>query len=168
MVILSNEQVGLMVEDICGEVVRTNFEDAECGLDPMHPSDIGCSSMKDGDSSDDDEIKELFAEPALPAKAKVWDVESAEVVADLSPPTVSRDQDNRCTAGNFCGTKKTPLTIGSYMCLHCHKKGHWCLCGSVWTERGDDCRVRLEDLTEQGRANTALVGALICFGCMGT
>ena len=76
-------------------------------------------------------------------------------------------KDNRCAAGNLCGMKTTPLTIGGHVCLNCHKKVHGCLCGSLWAERGDGCRVGLEDLSEQGRANTALVGALICFGCMG-
>ena len=64
--------------------------------------------------------------------------------------------------------KTTPLTIGGHVCLNCYKKVHGCLCGSLWAERGDGCRVGLEDLGEQGRANAALVGALICFGCMGT
>ena len=59
MVVFSNEQVGSMVEDIYGEAVRTNFEDAEYGPDPMHPTDTECSSIEHGDSSDDDEIKEL-------------------------------------------------------------------------------------------------------------
>ena len=45
-----------MVEGICGEVVRINFEDAAGGTDPMHPSDIGCNSVDNGGSSDDDEI----------------------------------------------------------------------------------------------------------------
>ena len=53
MVVFSDEQVGSMVEDICGEAVRANFEDVECGPDPIHPSDIECSSIEDGDSSDD-------------------------------------------------------------------------------------------------------------------
>ena len=101
----------------------------------MHPSDIECSIIEDGDSSDDDEIKELFAEQVLPAKARVRDVESVEVVVD-SPPAVSRVQDNRCAAGNLCGMKAAPLTTGGYVWLNCHKK-HWCLCGSLWAERGD-------------------------------
>jgi len=168
MVVFSDEQVGSMVEDICGEAVRANFEDAECGPDPMHPSDIECSSIEDGDSSDDDEIKELFAEQVLPAKARVRDVESVAIVADSTPPAVSQVKDNRCAAGKLCGMKTTPLTIGGHVCLNCHKKVHGCLCGSLWAERGDGCRVGLEDLSEQGRANAALVGALICFGCMGT
>ena len=167
MVDFSDEQVGSMVEDICGEAVRANFGDAEYGPDSMHPSDIECSSIEGGDSSDDDEIKELFAEQVLPAKARVRDVESVAIVADSTPPAVSQVQDNRCAAGNLCGTKTTPLTIGGHVCLNCHKKVHGCLCGSLWTERGDGCRVRLEDLSEQGRAHTALVGALLCFGCMG-
>ena len=49
------------------------------------------------------------------------DVESVEVVVD-SPPAVSQVQDNRCAAGNLCGTKTTPLTIGGCVCLNCHKK----------------------------------------------
>ena len=77
----------------------------------MYPSDIECSSIEDDDSSDDDEIKELFAEPALPAKVRSRDVESVEVVVDSTPPDVSRVQDNRCAATNLCGTKTTPLTI---------------------------------------------------------
>ena len=87
---------------------------------------------------------------ALPAKARVRDVESVEVVVD-SPPAVSRVQDSRCVDGNLCGMKTTPLTIGGHVCLNCHKKVHGCLCGNLWAERGDGCRVRLEDLSEQGR-----------------
>ena len=45
-----------MVEGVCGEVVRTHFECAECGPDHIHPSDIGYSSVENGVSSDDDEI----------------------------------------------------------------------------------------------------------------
>ena len=29
-----------MVEEICGEAVRTHSEDVECGLDPMYSSDL--------------------------------------------------------------------------------------------------------------------------------
>ena len=36
-----------MVEEICGEAVRSNFEDVECGPDHMHPSDEECSSDED-------------------------------------------------------------------------------------------------------------------------
>ena len=156
-----------MVEEIGGEMIRTHFEDAERGPAPMHPSDVACSSTEDGDSSDEDESKELFAEQALPAKARVRGVESVDIVVDSTPPAVSQDQDNRRAAGNLCGTKTTPLTIGGHVCLNCHKKVHGCFCGNLWAERRDGCRVRLEDLGEQGRKNTALVGALICFGCMG-
>ena len=124
MVVFSDEQVGSMVEDICGEAVRANFEDAECGPDPMYPSDIECSSIEDIDSSDDDEIKELFAEQALPAKARVRDVESVEVVVDSTPPAVSQVKDSRCAAGNLCGTETTPLAIGGHVCLNCYKKVH--------------------------------------------
>ena len=43
-------------------MVRRYVQNAECGPDPMHPSDIECSSIEDGDSSDDDEIKDCFTE----------------------------------------------------------------------------------------------------------
>ena len=137
--VFSNEQVGLMVEEICGEAVRANFEDAECGPDPMHPSDTECSSIEDGDSSDDDEIKELFTEQALPEKARVRDIESVEIVIDSTPRAVSQVQDIRCTAGNICGTKAPPLTTGDHVGLNCHNKVHGCLCGILWAERGDGC-----------------------------
>ncbi len=39
--------------------------------------------------------------------------------------------------------------------------------GVCGMNNGDACQVRLEDLSEQGRQNTEIVGALICFGCMG-
>ena len=94
------------------------------------------------------------------------DAESVEVVVD-SPSAVSRVQDNRCAAGNPCGTKTTPLTIRGRMCIHCHNKVHGCLRGGLWSKIGDDCQVRLEDLDEQGRAHIALGGTLIYFGCMG-
>ena len=57
--VFSNKQVGSMVEEICGEVVCTHFEDAGYGPDPMHQSDNKCSSVEDDDSSDNAEIEEL-------------------------------------------------------------------------------------------------------------
>ena len=69
------------------EAVRTNFEDAGCGLVHMHPNGIECSSMEDRNSSSDDETKEIFAELALPAESRVGDVESVEVVVDSTPST---------------------------------------------------------------------------------
>ena len=95
------------------------------------------------------------------------DIESVEIVVDLTPPAVSQVQDTRCANGNLCGMKTPPLTIEGHVYLTRHKKVHVCLCGSLRDERGNGCRVRLEDLSEQGHSNTALVGALICFGCMG-
>ena len=98
---------------------------------------------------------------------RVQDVERVEALVDPTPPAREQVQDNRCAAGNLCGMKTTPLTSGGHVCLNCRKKLHWCLCGSLWEEPGDACQVRLEDLSEQGRQNTEIVGALICFGCMG-
>jgi len=167
MVVFTDEQVGTMVEDICGEAVRSDFEDVECRPDPMHPSDNECSSDEDEDSSDDDENKELYADPAPPARARVQDVERVEVVVDPTLPARAPVQDNRCAAGNLYVMKTTPLPRGWHVCLNCCNKLHGCLCGSLWVGRGDACRLRLEDLSEQGCTNTAIVGALICFGCMG-
>ena len=70
MVVFTNEHVGLMVEEICGEVVRANFGDAGYGSDPMHPSENKCSSVEDDDSSDGDEIGELYTDPAAPARGR--------------------------------------------------------------------------------------------------
>ena len=120
-----------MVENIYGEAVCTNFEDAECESDPMHQSDNECSSIGDGDSSNGDEIKKPFVEPALPAKPRVRGVESVEVVVELTPPAVSRVQDSRCAAGSLCGMKTTPLTIGCHVCLNCHNKVQVCLCRNL-------------------------------------
>ena len=81
MVVFTDEHVGTMVENICGEAVRSNFEDVECRPDPMHPSDEECSSDEDVGSSDD-EVEEFYADPAPPARAIVQNVERVEVVVD--------------------------------------------------------------------------------------
>jgi hypothetical protein len=103
-------------------VLHLLFLDAECGPDPTHPSDNECSSVEDDDSSDDDEIEELYADPAAPARGRVRDVERVEVVIDPTPPATAQVQDNRCAADNLCGMKTAPLTIGGHVCLNCHKK----------------------------------------------
>jgi hypothetical protein len=59
MVVYTDEEVGTMVEEICGEEVRTNFEDPECGQEPAFPSD-------DESSSDEDEVEEVYADHAPP------------------------------------------------------------------------------------------------------
>ena len=75
MVVFANEQVGSMVKEICGEVVCTHFKNAEYGPDHMHQSDNECSSVEDDDNSDDDEIEELYVDPAAPTRGRAWDVE---------------------------------------------------------------------------------------------
>ena len=88
--VFSNEQVGLMVEEICGEVVRTNFEDIEYGTDPMQLSDNKYSSMGGDDNSDNDEIEELYTDPAAPARGVVWDVERVELGKDPTPSATAQ------------------------------------------------------------------------------
>ena len=122
MVVFTNKQIGLMTEEICGEVVRTHFEDAGYGPDPMHPSDNECSSVEDDDSSDDDEIEELYANPAVPERGRPWDAERLEVVIDPTPPATTQVQDNRCATDNLCGMKTAPLTIGVHVCVNCRNK----------------------------------------------
>jgi len=73
-----------MVEEIFGKAVRLNFDDVECGPDPMHPSDNECISDEDEDSSDDDDIEEFYADLVQSAKARVQDVEIVEVTVDHS------------------------------------------------------------------------------------
>ena len=66
MVIFTDKQVDTMVEDTRGETARTTFEDIECGPDPMHPINNGCSSIKDDDRSDDNKTKERYVDQAQP------------------------------------------------------------------------------------------------------
>jgi len=107
MLVYGDREVGTMVEEICDADVRKNFEDAECGPDPFHPSDDECSSsdvntVDDSlveSSNDDDEIKEVYADPPPPAR---MDQESRRVAQD-------RVNDNRCAAVEHCGMKSTPL-----------------------------------------------------------
>ena len=86
MIVFTDEQVGTMVGEICGEAEHPNFEDVDYGPDPMHPINNECSTDENKDSSDDDEIEDLYADPALSARARVWDVKSIEVVVDPNPP----------------------------------------------------------------------------------
>ena len=50
MVAFTDAQVGTLVEEICGEALRSNCEDVEHGPAPLPPSDEGCN----GDESDDE------------------------------------------------------------------------------------------------------------------
>ena len=90
MVVFTNDQVGSTVEEVCGEVVHTNFEETGYGPDPMHPSDNECSSVDDDDNSDDDEISELYTNPAAPARGRVRGVERVEVVIEPTPPATAQ------------------------------------------------------------------------------
>ena len=78
--------------------------------------------MEDNDSSDDDNIEELYTDPAVPVRGRVQDVERLEVVIDSTLPATVKVQDNRCVADNLCGMKTAPLTIGCHVCLNCHKQ----------------------------------------------
>jgi len=69
-----------------------------------------------------------------------------------------------CAAGEHCCMKTIPVQ-GLHSCLNCDKKMHGILCGTLWEERGSDCRIGVDDLTESGRNKAPLVGALICFAC---
>ena len=77
----------------------------------MHPSDNECSSVEDDDSSDDDEIEELYTDPAVPAGGRVRAVERLEVVIDSILPATAHVQDSRCAVDNLCGTKTASLTV---------------------------------------------------------
>ena len=159
---MNREPSGTMVDDVCGEALRPTFEDVECGSGPVYPSDNACSSVEDDNISNDDEVEELYADPDPPARVRVWDVERVEIVIDPSPLVTTRVQDSRCTAGNMCDKKTAPLIIEGRVCLNSHNVD-----GCLWAERGDACRVTLEDLSEYGRTHTAIVGVLIYFGCIG-
>ena len=188
ILVYDNREVGTMVEEICGADVRTNFEGAECGPDPFHPSDDECSSS-DGDtesSDDDEEIEELYADPPPPArKAEKRTPPSARMAKERTPPPARMAEertppprmaekrtpppvnDNMCAAGEHCGMKSVPLHEKAYLCLNCNNKMHGFLCGHLWSERGDDCQIPEEDLSEWGRKKCKSTGALICFACAG-
>ena len=60
MVVFADAQVGTLVEEICGEALRSNCEDMERGPDPLPRSDEGCNSDEsDNDGSGDDTIEEV-------------------------------------------------------------------------------------------------------------
>ena len=40
------------------------------------------------------------------------------------------------------------------------------LCGTLWAERGDTCKITVEHLTDLGKKKTTTVGALIYDFCM--
>ena len=75
MAVFNNEQVGTMVDEICGEEAHPNFEDVKYGQDPLHPRDNECISAKDDNSSDNEEIKKLYTDPNPTDRSKVRDVE---------------------------------------------------------------------------------------------
>ena len=77
----------------------------------MHTRGNKCSSVEDDDSSDDDEIEELYADPAVPARGRVRDVETVEVVIDPTLSATAQVQDNRCAAYNLCDIQTAPLAI---------------------------------------------------------
>ena len=43
---------------------------------------------------------------------------------------------------------------------------HGALCGAMWDERGSDCKVTVENLTEVGKKMSKSTGAVICYTCM--
>ena len=63
-----------MVKEIYDEAGRSTFEDVECRADPMYPRDNACNSVEDDDNSDDEEIKELYANPGPSARMRVQDI----------------------------------------------------------------------------------------------
>ena len=60
MVVFTDEDIGTMVENLCGPGVWSNFEDEDlCGPGPSFLSDEECSS-DESDSSDDDGMGEIY------------------------------------------------------------------------------------------------------------
>ena len=54
MVVFSDEEIGTMVEKLCGPRVRINFDNEDlCGPDPYFPSNEDCRSNDRYDSDDD-------------------------------------------------------------------------------------------------------------------
>ena len=78
---------------------------------------------------------------------------------------MAEENDNMCAAGEHCCMKSVPLHKEAHLCMNCNNKMHGCLCGHLWSERGDDCQILEDDLTECGRNKCKSTGALICFAC---
>ena len=54
----------------------------------------------------------------------------------------------------------------AHRCMNCDAPMHGALCGSLWAERGPNCMVSYESLTNEGQRQTKSIGALICAMCM--
>jgi len=142
IVVFSDEEIDTMVENLCGPGVRSNFEEDEdlCGPDPAIPSDEECSSDESDDISDDDNVEDVDFDRFE---------EVVEVVEPTATPTatVAVAVGVSCAAGGLCGANTTPLG-SAHTCLKCKRHVHGALCGALWDERGPDCKVTVENLTE--------------------
>jgi hypothetical protein len=67
---------------------------------------------------------------------------------------VCSDDDPVCAAGDRCGMKGTKLTNKEHHCQNCSKSIHGALCGTLWAERGQECR-RTDLLDMYGRLTTS-------------
>lgn len=156
IVVFSNEEIGAMVENLCGPGIRSNFEDEDlCGPDPSFPSDEEVSS-DESDISDDDSVEDVYFDTFE---------EVVEVVEPIATPTATVAVGVGCAAGELCGMKTTPLG-SAHTCLNCRRHVHGALCGALWDERGSDCKVTVENLTEVGKKMSKSTGAVICYTCM--
>ena len=145
-----------MVENICGEGVGRNFDDEACGTDPHFPSDDECSDNERAEEvefSNDDEP--LSTEPTV-----------LRTPTAAAQTKVCSHDDPVCAAGDRCGMKGTKLTNKEHHCQNCSTPIHGALCGTLWAERGPECKVTEESLTEKGKKKVKSQGALICSTCM--
>ena len=84
----------------------------------------------------------------------------------IAAATINANHDRHvCAAGELCGMKAIPLD-GLHSCMNCGKLMHGALCGTLWAERGDTCKITVELLTDFGKKKTTTVCSLICNLCM--
>ena len=151
MVVWTDKEIGTMVEQLCGPEVRTNFDGVECGPNEHFPSRDEYNS--DEDTSSDDSVEEIY-------------VEAAATTNVIAAATINANDDGHvCEAGELCSTKANILD-GLHSCMNCGKLMHGALCGTLWAERGDTCKITVEHLTDLGKNKTTTISALICNLCM--
>ena len=119
-------------------------------LNPL-PSDGELSEDSHDDVEEmynDDDIEELLNSNESPV---------------LAGGNVGED-DYSCAACTLCNIKSTALSMTNdvHKCLNCGKHMHGALCGVLWEERGESCKVMETLFSDEGRKKTKSRGALLC------
>ena len=151
LVTFSDKDMSVELEKICGKDVRKSFENKEYDGNEPFPSD------NEEAGSEDDVMEEVLFFPSNDKEASSGnDVE--EVYDD-------EEQDGVCAVGKHCSMKSVPLD-NTHHCMNCAKPFHGAVCGVLWAERGNDCRMSMDKLTPWAKGIIGSIGALICGLCI--